>query len=232
MHPSCAKVIEELLTGKHSKQAWFASLPNDRRRCHFCDKIFVGKSNQTSHFARHKEEFASLQEDLCEVSTIATRACRVRSEPLRDEHDLLHSVGSGPGKDAALAAVCQYVFAPTTSDDAAAAAADDDDDESVLLERPRKKLKLCVENERRTLLELAVWKGECLRQMPVISQGNAAAAMEWMRSGWKVEKEAQRSSNAMVIVSNAVLPFLDNGCIAVEASSENYSPSFRNHVLR
>jgi hypothetical protein len=58
------------------------------------------------------------------------------------------------------------------------------------------------------LLELAVWKAECLKQMPSIHHG-IFRAQQWIASGWKAHKTEQRSSNAMSIIIALVQPFLD-----------------------
>jgi hypothetical protein len=68
-------------------------------------------------------------------------------------------------------------------------------------------LKTCLQNERLTLLALAVWKAQCLRQMPAVDDFDAA--QDWMRYGWKACKPHQRASNAMDIIILAVRSFLE-----------------------
>jgi hypothetical protein len=58
------------------------------------------------------------------------------------------------------------------------------------------------------LLELVVWKAECLKQMPSNHHG-IFRAQQWIASGWKAHKTEQRSSNAMSIIVALVQPFLD-----------------------
>jgi hypothetical protein len=68
--------------------------------------------------------------------------------------------------------------------------------------------------EHLALLELAIWKAECLDRMPDI-KNNFSKAVDWMARGWKMHKEELRSSNAIAIVVSLVRPFLDphsNSC--------------------
>jgi hypothetical protein len=60
--------------------------------------------------------------------------------------------------------------------------------------------------ERLSLLYLAVWKEECLAQMPAVH--TIASARQWMTAGWKEHKAEQRSSSAMNVVASLIQPFL------------------------
>jgi hypothetical protein len=57
------------------------------------------------------------------------------------------------------------------------------------------------------LLELAVWRAECLKQMPSISD-DFFQAEQWLSGGWKVLKKVQQNSNSMGIILSLVQPFL------------------------
>jgi hypothetical protein len=59
--------------------------------------------------------------------------------------------------------------------------------------------------ERLTLLWLAVWKSECLQQIPVIS--DLFTAQKWFASEWKQQKSNQRQSHAMSTIVSLVCPF-------------------------
>jgi hypothetical protein len=61
-------------------------------------------------------------------------------------------------------------------------------------------------SERLALLWMAVWKVECLSQMPVVS--DYLAAQKWFSSGWKSCKFRKRKSKTMVMIVSLVLPFL------------------------
>jgi hypothetical protein len=70
------------------------------------------------------------------------------------------------------------------------------------------------------LLELAVWKAGCLKQMPSLNHDicplscpsinhDIYRAQQWIASSWKAHKAEQRYSNAMSIIVSLVRPFLD-----------------------
>jgi hypothetical protein len=61
--------------------------------------------------------------------------------------------------------------------------------------------------QRLSLLYLAVWKEECLAQMPAIVH-TIASARQWMTTGWKEHKAEQRNSSAMNVIASLVQPFL------------------------
>jgi hypothetical protein len=61
--------------------------------------------------------------------------------------------------------------------------------------------------ERQVIVALAVWKSQCLLEMP---KGlGYAASQQWFRSGWKALKMEKRLSRAVPIVLDLVRPFLD-----------------------
>jgi hypothetical protein len=62
--------------------------------------------------------------------------------------------------------------------------------------------------EPQALLELAVWKSECIKQMPK-DKVDFLGAQQWIYSGWKALKKEHRDSNAISIVVSMVRPFLD-----------------------
>jgi hypothetical protein len=61
--------------------------------------------------------------------------------------------------------------------------------------------------EPQALLALAVWKAECIQQMP-LDGIDFFRAQHWISSGWKALKKEHRNSNAMTIVVSSVRPFL------------------------
>jgi hypothetical protein len=62
--------------------------------------------------------------------------------------------------------------------------------------------------ERLALLELAIWKAECLNRMPDIKD-DYSKAVSWMKSGWKTLKEELRGSSAIAIIISLVLPYTE-----------------------
>jgi hypothetical protein len=65
----------------------------------------------------------------------------------------------------------------------------------------------CVEHwERQVVLALAVWKSQCLLEMP---KGlGYSESQQWVRSSWKAFKEEKKTTNAVAIVLEQVRPFL------------------------
>jgi hypothetical protein len=61
--------------------------------------------------------------------------------------------------------------------------------------------------ERLAVLHLAVWKAECLSQMPAVVY-TLSSAQEWMTKGWKDCKAEHGKSGAMHTIVSLVLPFL------------------------
>lgn len=60
--------------------------------------------------------------------------------------------------------------------------------------------------EQFALLHLAVWKAQCLQQMP--SGADSILAEQWRTCDWQTVKLEQRESNAMTIIGLAVKSFL------------------------
>jgi hypothetical protein len=77
---------------------------------------------------------------------------------------------------------------------------------SSLLGKARKLLNKYENMERLSILYLAVWKEECLAQMPAMY--TVSSAREWFAAGWKEHKVEQSNSNAMAVVVRMVQPFL------------------------
>lgn len=114
-------------------------------------------------------------------------------------------------KQAIQAEMLCYLVAPVDTNK------DEKDDEAntTILQPALKKLKRCEFVEGVTALALAVWKAQCLNNIPVRAldcTGGLVAVQEylqkWEKSGWKTIKEKHRNTNAMRIIVSAVLPFL------------------------
>jgi hypothetical protein len=77
---------------------------------------------------------------------------------------------------------------------------------SCLLGETRQLLNRYENMERLSLLYLAVWKEECLAQMPAMY--TVSSAREWFAAGWKEHKAEQSKSSVMAVVVRMVQPFL------------------------
>jgi hypothetical protein len=99
-----------------------------------------------------------------------------------------------PWRDMVLAALYRYVFQQEGADS---------ENGHRLLDLP-----LEVQHwERQVSIALAVWKSQCLLDMP---KGlGYIASQQWAKSGWKSFKMDKRRSSAVPIVLDLVRPFLD-----------------------
>jgi hypothetical protein len=61
-----------------------------------------------------------------------------------------------------------------------------------------------VQRELLIPLQLAIWKSQCLQDMPQVHGGY----LSWTTSGWKANKAKQWDSNARAIIALLVQPFL------------------------
>jgi hypothetical protein len=81
------------------------------------------------------------------------------------------------------------------------------DHQTDLLVKAERTLMKYEQLERLVLLQLAIWKAECLMQMPDTEIGYSKA-VDWMKSGWKALKVEMRGSNAIGTVLSLVHPFM------------------------
>jgi hypothetical protein len=146
----------------------------------------------------HDRNVYDLNEDLRSVRPMAYRAAWLLSQPICDEIALLEQISHLPWKRDIQAELYSFIMAPPWHKR--------EDKETDIVERPTKKLKTMLRNERLTLLGLTVWKAACLGQMPALDYHGAQT---WLSSGWKQCKSEQLTSNAMDIVVSAVRSFLD-----------------------
>jgi hypothetical protein len=151
----------------------------------------------------HENKLQDLYDDLHKVMMTSYRACRLFSQPIFGELAMLDQISHAAWKDSVQAELYRYLVVPNQTDMDMSAP-----EEFELLERPTKKLKTCLQNERLTLLGLAVWKAECIRQVPSVVM-DYYTIQQWMSSGWKACKPEQRASNAMPIIVSAVRSFLE-----------------------
>jgi hypothetical protein len=166
-------------------------------RCKLCE---VGRLPvyKLEHHCEENERFFKqclLREDVRRALLVAERATQILADPLYAKIQALPKQIPA-AIDAVHAEFYRYLIAP---------AADNERDENGLLDRPLKKLKACFQSEALMLLALAVWKAQCLQQMPP----NDEAARDWIQSGWKSSKAQQSHSNAMEIILTSVRPFLN-----------------------
>jgi hypothetical protein len=167
-------------------------------RCTLCEvrSLSLGDLRQHCHGHAHYRKQYYLRKDVERASLVARRASYILANPLYDKIQALPEQIPAAAIDAVHAELYRYLIAPAASHSWC---------EFDSLDRPLKKMKACFQTEALVLLALAVWKAQCLKQMPP----SDTDAQDWIQSGWKSCKAQQPYSNAMEIIVTNVRPFLD-----------------------
>jgi hypothetical protein len=138
----------------------------------------------------HKRQVVQLRSDLRLLKAQIEKMCTVLCNPVHEEIVRFNQVQSTPWKASVHSAMFEYLF-----------------DTSKGSKRPPMALMRRYEHrEQMALLELAVWKSQCLSQMPYSL--DYLSSEQWKNSGWKDLKPQQKNSNAMLIITSAVRQFL------------------------
>jgi hypothetical protein len=143
----------------------------------------------------HERRERGLYNDLQHIKVVMQRLIRLFTKPWRDELDILDQMVHVPWRNAVQAELFRCVFEPAQDDK-------DNKLENVLIQLRRYE---CW--ERLVLIGLAVWKAQCLWQMP--GDCDYFASEQWIATDWKTCKAAQRESSAMDVIVKCVRPFLD-----------------------
>jgi hypothetical protein len=151
---------------------------------------------QHCHGQAHYRKQYYLEKDVERASLVARRASYILANPLYGKIQALPEQIPATAIDAVHAELYRCLIALAASNAWC---------EFDSLDRPLKKMKACFQTESLVLLALAVWKAQCLKQMPT----SDTAAQDWIQSGWKSCKAQQPYSNAMEIIVTSVRPFLD-----------------------
>jgi hypothetical protein len=147
---------------------------------------------------QHEAMSETISRDLAQIKVVLQRYVAFLSNE-SDALLILKQIRSPEWRDLVQAALYRYLVAASTATDSNAAA-------SELLILAQKKLRTVQLWEGLVTLALAVWKAQCLLQMP--KDSDYSMSSEWKTSGWKVSKMDQLESNAIFIVVNSVKPFL------------------------
>jgi hypothetical protein len=145
----------------------------------------------------HQERERRLLCDLQQMIVVTKRITVVFTQSTHSELDLLDQIAKAPWRNSVQAKLSRYLFAPSSDVNA----------DNELLHQTLLNLKRCEYWERLVLVGLAVWKSQCLWQMPVSC--NYLASEQWIASDWKTCKAAQRDSHAVNVIVQCVRPFLD-----------------------
>jgi hypothetical protein len=165
----------------------------DRFECSLCKcrNMTLHGATQHSREEAHKrklQELETMQDDA--ISTIV-RWTRIHESP---ECKRLKEADHKSLPDNVLASVYRFIASSTAPE------------RRVHFGEAVGNLVIFEHAERLTLLWLAVWKAECLQQIPVIS--DLFTAQKWLASEWKKQKLAQRQSRAMNTIVSLVSPFV------------------------
>jgi hypothetical protein len=174
---------------------------HEATECLLCERPSMDENARKFHFfdVQHKEREQLLQRDLVQMRKIMPRIVQLATPPLSQTLAVLQQVRYRPARDSVQASL--YSFLSDTSEDVVQAS----------LAQALDRLRLCELQEGLAMLTLAVWKSQCLWDMPPASSSchDYMTALRWTRDGWKSCKAAQRESNAMNVIVLAVRPFLD-----------------------
>jgi hypothetical protein len=164
-------------------------------KCLLCNVADMSRQDLTGRHVysdKHTGSLMNLYDDIERVEIASERFCRLFSKPVYQTIVLLDQMTEPSWRDSIESEMFRYLVA----DNSRTAT-----EEIEALERPLRKLRMFEHSERLVLLRLAVWKAECLLQLPEMTCGNMVlAVMEWGKEGWKSVKEERRLSNAMNIV--------------------------------
>lgn len=166
--------------------------------CLLCNqKMRVDMYTEHSQEAGHLEKVEKLDSTLNKARSFLTRATWLYRGASGDLFQRTHELESAAWRDEVISAnnVVSYLqgtSAPTHNGMPFSI-------ESIV------KLYHFEDFQRLALLQLAVWKSECLKQVPV---GDSFGIDQWLTSGWKEHKAKQRESNSMTIIITSVRPFL------------------------
>jgi hypothetical protein len=172
-------------------------------KCLLCEQYGLTLDSLDSHYEtpQHQERHQALANDL-DLGTEILR--RVRFRATQEEKEIAQVI-CPRARNAIRVALYHYFLAPSEMNGSVEA--------TKFFRKASVILHYSQIRDQLLLLELAVWKCECLKQASVVADDdsdsrNKEAEEAWIMSGWKQHKLEQRNSNALGIVVAAVRPFL------------------------
>jgi hypothetical protein len=175
--------------------------------CRLCDRGPLSKDHFQLHCSEtsHTEKLAEVTKDVRFIQAFVKRLHQLSQTPL----GAIDTTSMCPTwRNAIRAEALQFLMSPHEEEAS---------DHSCIYRRynqpvpvPRHQLREMTRYmflEQLALLALAVWKAQCLMQMP--DGGGFLVSEQWVKSGWKAQKDQHKDSDAMAIVASAVRPFLD-----------------------
>jgi hypothetical protein len=163
---------------------------------------------------RHAQKRGDFLLDLQHMKRVLNRYVRLFTLPRTTEIAYSSQISDPLWRDSVQAAFFRYLVAPMCTTHM------EDPAEHELLERALSGVRSRQFWEHSSILACAVWKAQCLLQMP--KHGGLYAHQQYGRSGWKRRKLQQRESVAISTIISTVRPFLDP--LARNGSGASYTP--------
>jgi hypothetical protein len=158
--------------------------------------------------ARHEENRNQLLLDLSCVKRVMQRYARLSLPHLRDKIASIHQISDISWRNAVQASLYRYLMSPIMR--ASLDSMNEPVERDETLEEALNAVRSFEYWDHSAILACAVWKAQCLLQMPESDNGGGLLAqLQWERSGWKTQKPQQRESEAISTILSAVRPFLD-----------------------
>jgi hypothetical protein len=221
---SMLKILKQL--GSTTAPTWYMiRTPNGYCTCILCGQPNLNSTTENYHLAEvsHIAKVVEYKRYIQNTQELFGRIIALNSPDMQEILERTNALGSFKWRDNVMSvnALVRFVSAvdesgsnnntATANANAAATAITTDGNCSAFLAECKEKLVRYEYLEQFALLELAVWKAECIQQMPTASHPrlDVYTAIHWITSGWKTVKMEQRKSSAMSIIVSAVKPFLD-----------------------
>jgi hypothetical protein len=184
--PFSQSAVRNLATMQIPSSCYVEARSANSLECLVCAKNFFSKAALDIHCSRpgHASKLELVQSDFGKVLTLMKRINRLTEAEIFTELDKLEQSTCPVWKNAIHAELFRHLMNP------------EDSGRTTL--HALSKFEYC---ERLALLQLAVWKAECIQLVPRTK--DSLSCKLWMQ-----HKSEQTESNAMAIVVEAVRPFL------------------------
>jgi hypothetical protein len=172
----------------------------DGRRfsCNLCNQVESTREKLEFHLQekRHHEALERLRHDMDLIRVVMQRYTLLFTSDIRMDLSIASKIGCQKWIDPVQASIYRYLTTSPLSNV--------DDNSTAYLHRLRNRVDTKLMNEGLVILELAVWRAQCILQLP--KNADCLTAMQWTNAGWKASKAAQQVSAAMrTIVKNVAL---------------------------
>jgi hypothetical protein len=193
-HFTCRFCDRDKVRVHQEKWSENSAFPCNKRRTISCSSLTAHQDGPN-----HKEKRSTLFRDLQAIQRVLKRYVRLISQyaEVMDANQIAHL----EWRRHIQATLFRYLVAPVQS------LPINDRTERDLLEQALMPLRSYEYWNHSAILACAVWKAQCLLQMP--EDGGLLASQDWVKRGWRTCQSEHRSSTAMSTIVSAVRPFLD-----------------------